>query len=237
MALTVIGITGSLWSPSDAAAPGVSAAGLSGGQADRQAVRVQHRSGSNAVSPCPPLEKLPPPHDPDWSPWGKKHRRYAGGCVLRARGESEMRYLSAVQDMRFARCEVRFQIRLDARGTAVIDRLVAYGGSPCNDIYGCYDNGPPRVWRGHLAMTGGTRIRLYVDVCLDTCIGRFAGSMTLRLSPVAPGVWRVDGTNARVGTSGWRFTAGSWTLRSRPAVEIRPREGVPGQGTASNDND
>lgn len=151
--------------------------------------------------------------------------RVVGGCVFEASGEAELLVVSAVAEFVFSDCEVSFTMRVDSRGGLVVNDVAMRGVPPCNDANACFDaDGVVKPWGGRLVATAAGALVARVDMCLDTCIGRFAGPFTARLRRDRGGRWWLDSPGRPVGMSGWRFDGG-WLLRSGRRIEIGDKRG------------
>ncbi|MEX1141496.1 MAG: nuclear transport factor 2 family protein [Thermoleophilaceae bacterium] len=144
-------------------------------------------------------------------------RSVRGGCAATATARDiDFTLLSVLGASAFARCGVRMDLHADGRGrvwAANVD--TDKDRFPCNDIAPCSgrpgvgalpSSGPP--WRGRVRGSGA-RMRLELDVCLDTCIGRFEGRTRLRLVPAGRrwAMW----VRGAVGLSGLELE-GEWEL-------------------------
>jgi hypothetical protein len=196
-----------------------------GADADR-AVEVRRGRGTNGANDrpvCPSLREHPPIEDSDGKPRPGYPPRYSGGCLMRASGELTLYSLNVAEDMRFGRCEISFTLRVSGTGDVTVEDYVVDGTTPCNDAETCVTTADvPFAWRGRITARVNGKPRLHLAICLDTCMGRFAGPATIDLSQNADSTWRADATNVHVGRSGWRFADGSWRLRSLQPIDIRP---------------
>jgi hypothetical protein len=175
-----------------------------------------------ALIGCPPITRLPATRD------GASFSQYAptlaGGCAFEARGKMDIRLLTAVSDLPVSSCLVLFTMRIDGRGEVGVDELEAQGPTPCNDIRPCLrPNGFPPPMRGRLLTADDGGARLELDMCLDTCLGRFAAPFETSVEPAARGHWKLvpDDRRVTLGDSGWRFEGDGWELRSSREIDLQ----------------
>lgn len=168
------------------------------------ALSVTESRGKGPPSPCPPLRAT-------------DAGELRGGCVVRASSTTvEMSVLSVVEELPFGSCYFSYDLRIDARGRVALTDLAIGGASPCNDAPPCFEERtiakdvsfPP--WRGRLVARDGEALDIVVDACLDTCMGRFAGLLEIRMD-LTDGGSTAWAANASIGDSGWRLN-GSWGL-------------------------
>jgi hypothetical protein len=148
--------------------------------------------------------------------------RAEGGCDLILRdGGMNFTVVNVLGDRRLADCGVAFRLLVGPDGSLAVkdfQTAPAYTAEgPCGDIVTCRRDleGPSEhklPWTGNLASREG---RLYadIDICFDTCLGRFEGKTRMEFEPGPKGSWRLHARSAPVGTSGMELTGG-WTLRS-----------------------
>jgi hypothetical protein len=174
------------------------------GRDEGRPVTVSGRVGGR-WRPCPDV-------DPEARP-------VRGGCVLFAHGEIAYSLKTPFGRMPLARCQARYTLRIDARGTVVFDGVAASGASPCADIRACEletdADKPP--WLGRLSGRRANDLEIAMDACYDTCAGGFAGELVLDLEHVG-GQWRVSAERAEVARSGIELH-GDWWLDGSLRVE------------------
>jgi hypothetical protein len=147
-----------------------------------------------------------------------------GGCEI-AYAQSAIRFttLTMFGDQPLARCRLGFEVRAGQTGDLVLTGISTAGppsgtAGVCGDILACRRNvqgkEPRRFmpWEGRLTTPGDRRLHLEVDVCFDTCLGRFEGRTRLAVTRTASGALRMRAEAAAIGTSGMEIT-GTWTLR------------------------
>jgi hypothetical protein len=130
----------------------------------------------------------------------------SGGCLMTVGQESARLSLrTAFGAMRFAECDLFYDVRLDGSGGGWVEDIGITGGDPCFDVLSCWDREREKVpWPAQLERYGRQQIRLRIDdVCLDTCVGRFEGRWDVEMVERANG-WRLRSAST-IGTSGWSF--------------------------------
>ncbi|HEX2070752.1 MAG TPA: hypothetical protein VHF90_03770 [Thermoleophilaceae bacterium] len=153
---------------------------------------------------------------------GERLPTVAGGCLFELAGERlELSAVSPFGTMAFAECDVALDVQMDGRGQGWISDMSIDGRNPCFDAAPCFSGrqrGLP--WRSWIVRRGGG-LELRIDVCLDTCVGRFEGRWDLALVRHGDG-WRARADQAMVGTSGWRFDG---VLDGPARLTVTPRGG------------
>jgi hypothetical protein len=140
-----------------------------------------------------------------------------GGCRLEVRsGRMSFTVVSMFGDERFARCPVRFDLRVDAAGRLAFRKVTiveGYGTLPnCGDMLACRsaaefrkDTEHTLPWTGRVvARDGGLRLR--IDTCFDTCFGRFEGPSEFELERSGQRRWRMRSARSAVGVSGFELS-------------------------------
>lgn len=139
--------------------------------------------------------------------------RVRGGCVLKLKAEKlAVSVWTPFGVVRFGRCDVEANLRMDGDGHVWIPKFKIVGPNPCSDSVPCRDDKPELLpWQGTIERDDDGRLRLRIhDVCLDSCIGRFEGTWDLRLTE-GPERWSMR-LASMIGTSGWRIDG---TIHSR----------------------
>lgn len=133
-----------------------------------------------------------------------------GGCQLNA-SASRIRLTigTAFGHFEFGKCDLAYRVLTDGKGRAWTDSLKLTGpgrvNNGCSDVRECEDaERRPLPWKGRLSMTSDGSYLHRMNACFDTCIGFYAGPLTIRLSRSGRG-WRADAVSAGVGNSGLRF--------------------------------
>lgn len=151
---------------------------------------VEHGPGRGAFCPRVDDDRLP---------------AVGGGCLVNLAGKRLT--LSAVSPfgrMAFAECDIELDLRVGGDGRGWIATPTIDGRNPCFDAAPCFskqERGMP--WPARIDYRQG-KMELAVDVCLDTCVGRFEGRWKLDFVKLGTG-WRARSEQGMVGTSGWRF--------------------------------
>jgi hypothetical protein len=167
-------------------------------------VRVERTGGG----PCPPVA-------------APRKGLVRGGCSAKGSAsffDSKMSVRTMFGSMPFGDCGMDGRFTLAADGRLWVDRVVLGGPPPCADVRPCAPRealakrkggvgpAPPELvpaWRGRVSpdTSAGARVRL--AVCIETCLGRYAGTVEGRLSPTAGGSRMT--IRSGVGTTGWRL--------------------------------
>jgi hypothetical protein len=173
---------------------------------------VASQPSNETVPPCERLELV--------------DREARGGCVVETRAERvRLTVLSSLGGMQFATCGVGMTLHFGPRGrVAVADVTITSLKGPCADAVACLGRTGPDgelnrlPWIGEIHGDGDGDLRLAVDACLDTCIGRFEGRLTWSLVR-AERTWRLRADRAPIGESGFVWD-GEWRFRGE-AVDLR----------------
>ena len=149
-----------------------------------------------------------------------RYPKVTGGCLVTTAQETvRLSLRTAFGAMRFAECEVSYDVRVDGSGRGWIVNIAVAGRNPCFDALPCWDREDRQVpWRARIERDDGGRLRLRVrDACLDTCVGRFEGRWEIAMTERRRS-WRLRSASM-VGTSGWRFDGGVTSDGKRIAIE------------------
>jgi hypothetical protein len=139
-------------------------------------------------------------------------RNVTGGCQVDLRGEAiRMSIQSVVGEIEFSECISTTTLHIDKAGRTALHVLIS-GMQPCNDVRPCRSD-DERVlgylpWMGRLVPDPGGWLRNEMHVCLDTCMGKFEGRLSMRLERVR-GRLRGRTLEEPVGTSGYQLD-GRW---------------------------
>ncbi|MEX1141498.1 MAG: hypothetical protein WEB79_04220 [Thermoleophilaceae bacterium] len=175
-------------------------------------------TGGGKARPCPAVRP------------GAKPGTFAGGCMATAAGSGVLLTVNTLAGrMLFARCDVTYTMRVDRHGRTALVGLRFSGDPVCADARTCFEGARVSTPRGRIAAAAEGRLLHVVELCLDTCIGRFAGEMRTALTPDGAG-WREEARHSLVGTSGWEID-GSWRLEG-DALRIVSRHDRPAVGNA-----
>jgi hypothetical protein len=132
-----------------------------------------------------------------------------GGCELRAIARRMRLTIGTVLGrFEFGHCEIGYRVMTDERGRTWTDSVVVSGpdntNNGCSDVRACATAGGEQLpWRGRISATRGGRFAHRMSVCLDTCIGFYAGPLTVGLSKRVG--WHAIAANAGIGLSGLRM--------------------------------
>jgi hypothetical protein len=147
-----------------------------------------------------------------------------GGCQITIdRRPMRLSVASLFGHYRLARCGVEFSMRVGPTGAIAMNSITlsplpTRGRSACGDIGACRQSFKGESWNTRLPWTGqmtnqrGNRVHAYIDICLDSCLGRFEGRIHVDFKRDTTGAWRMSARTAPAGTSGMTLT-GSWNLR------------------------
>jgi hypothetical protein len=166
--------------------------------------------------------------------------KVAGGCVLKAPTRTvPIEVLTPFGAFKFGDCSVTYKMHVDGSGKTWLADWEVDGSdtSGCSDISQCVVPGPSRVepwveqpWRGQIRGDGSGGFVHHVDLCLNTCVGQFAGDFSMRLAPDGDR-WRVQ--PADTGATGFRIAAplpvsgAAMTLSEVPADRRAQRQRSP----------
>jgi hypothetical protein len=146
------------------------------------------------------------------------HGRFVrGGCSGKGNAFAvRMSIRTAFGPMRFGDCALYFQMTLAASGRLWLDDLHVAGSAPCSDSRPCasrtalaarkasFGPAPPdkvRPWTGQVVGRAGDGYPVRFYMCIDTCIGRYAGDVEMTLARQGHG-WRLRARSAGVGDGG-----------------------------------
>jgi len=161
--------------------------------------------GDGTTTPCPPLKVRP--------------LSVEGGCEFYALATATMTMLNVLGDRRYGRCPIGFELHVGPDGTVGIDSVQAQLSPDrvdiCGDVSACRrDDGRTVPWTGRLARGDGTKLELSVPyLCLDTCLGRFAGDFALDVALARHGRATLTAREVNIGQSGI-FLSGRWRIQS-----------------------
>lgn len=128
-----------------------------------------------------------------------------GGCTLTVQGDA-VRLLIDTPFGRydFGKCTLLYRVAAGPTGRAwTIDQnLDSPYNNGCADFLPCTNTaGENLPWKGRITAAADGGFRHEMAVCLDTCVGFYAGKLVLRLERRG-GRWVVIADGARVGESG-----------------------------------
>jgi len=143
-----------------------------------------------------------------------------GGCTGRANVFIATTSIRTVfSRMRFGNCGFDFDFTLGADGRVWMDDLKIGGASPCSDLRPCASRavlalrklgfGPAprdkvRPWTGRVLSRAADGYNLRFRMCVDTCLGRYAGDIDMTLVRDGDG-WLMRAESAGVGDTGFEI--------------------------------
>ena len=131
----------------------------------------------------------------------------AGGCELDALAPRiKLTIGTAFGRFEFGECQLSYRLLVDENGRAWTNSVELSGAgnvnNGCADVQPCeLEQGSVLPWRGRVSATQAGRFVHRMDVCLDTCIGFYAGTLSMTLARDERG-WRAVASHAGVGASG-----------------------------------
>lgn len=164
-----------------------------------------------------------------------------GGCVVLAPAERiDLTVRTLFGPLRFARCDIAFNLHIGPDARLWLQGMSIDGTGACGDILPCRPKVPEEKlhlaaklpWKGAISRTSGDRLRAELDLCFDTCLGRFEGRTRFELLEER-GDWKMRTAGSIAGTSGfeldgeWDLDATGVGLRSSAYVK-RAASGAPG---------
>jgi hypothetical protein len=142
-------------------------------------------------------------------------RRIRGGCTAIVHGGISLVVRTVFATSVLARCSYRLVVRVDGHGRTWTKPLSFSNEGACGDVVFCTDDRGERVaWTGQLRRERGG-LRHHVDLCLDTCIGSFAGPMEMTGHAGPRGRLELTSLNAEIGRGGLELDT-TWRLRAGP---------------------
>lgn len=190
-------------------------------------VTVRNGSGDKA-SECPAIDDSNP-------------RKAKGGCIAKARTGSPIQVLvrSMVGNLVFGHCVYPHVLRIDGMGRTALDIGKVDGPRPCNDIRPCwsreptpFDNQPFLTWKGQLRIDADGALHNDVEVCLETCMGRFMGTVDMHIQRTGDRA-RATLSNELLGMTGVDLD-GHWNV-DLDGIEIRADGDPPARAGATED--
>lgn len=173
---------------------------------------AERAAASAATAPFPPAARRVAVADGTGSPcfplFDDDYPDVSGGCALGAAGRVTLTIGTAFGHFEFGRCELSYRVLIDDSGRSWTDSVDLSGpdnvNNGCTDVDACENaDGDPLPWRGRVSATPDGRVVHRMNACLDTCIGFYAGPLTIGISKDRG--WRALAERAAVGDSGLRF--------------------------------
>lgn len=180
-------------------------------------VRVIDTSGVR-LEPCEPVDV--------------SGRFVSGGCSgTYYSSEMTISVRTAFGELPFGECSLTARVHVATDGRIWFDRLRIGGASPCNDVWPCgladavgRDGTLPRPtplerarpWTGRVwRMEAEDLYTARVDMCVDTCAGRYAGAVEIEMDREDRD-WILRAKRSGVGTTGFQLD-GEWTIEQDAA--------------------
>lgn len=141
----------------------------------------------------------------------------AGGCILYAVEEIDITVRTMFGPMRFGRCRIAINLLVGPSGRTWLQGFDSESAGACGDLLPCREKSTPEEiiganklpWKGRI-VRGSAGVGTELDVCLDTCLGRFEGRTAFDLLDER-GDWTLRAKNSTVGVSGLELD-GRWDL-------------------------
>jgi len=136
-----------------------------------------------------------------------------GGCEMElATDQIDLSVWGPFGVLPYGDCDVFLRLLVDGSGRAWVTDLEVDGWNPCPDTVACRGRDMENVpWAATIEPDDAGRALLrIVNVCLDTCIGRFRGDWDMEMTPTIRG-WRLRFVSM-IGDSGFKAD-GSLTSR------------------------
>lgn len=162
-------------------------------------------------------------------------RFVAGRCGGTAYAfDSMLRVRTPLGSFDFGSCITNIDFTIGGDGRIWMDKIGVGGRSPCFDVRPC---APPEVlaklekpadgvplakaypWKGRVTGTSSDRFDGHLDVCFDTCIGRYEGRIPIDLEHV-DGKWHMRARDAGIGKSGLEIDV-DWAIDSSAQFDLR----------------
>lgn len=123
-----------------------------------------------------------------------------GGCKFTVSSRDvPVRMLTPFGDFKFGSCAFDYVVWVDSRGrTWTREWFTDSKTTPgCADLNACYTEDEAFPWKGRLVADGSGGFLHHMDICLRTCVGRYAGVVVMRFARQGRG-WRVEPTGRDV---------------------------------------
>jgi hypothetical protein len=147
----------------------------------------------------------------------------SGGCLFRVTAdEVTLSIATPFGDLRFGDCMIDSTSFVDSSGRSWTPIFDVQGkvNNGCSDVHECTGARESKLpWKGRIVSTGEGRAVHRINACFNTCIGYYAGVLSLELERVGQR-WKVTAADAQVGESGLRFDG---PLQSTPSFDVRTR--------------
>lgn len=142
-----------------------------------------------------------------------------GGCiVLAAPTRIDLTVQTMFGPLRFARCSMAFNLHIGADGRVWQQGMSIDGSGACGDILPCREKAPAEKihlaaklpWKGQIRRASDGRLQGNLELCFDTCLGRFEGKTAFDLLKER-GDWTLRAAESVAGSSGFELE-GKWEL-------------------------
>lgn len=162
-------------------------------------------------APCPDLS-------------AKSYPAIEGGCLLYAVGDIDITVQTMFGPLRFGRCHIGINLLVDAKGAAWLHGFSSDSKGACGDLLPCREKASAEEilqadklpWKGRI-VRNGDGFQSELDLCLDTCMGRFEGRTVFDLLEER-GDWTMRAKDSVAGVSGLELD-GDWDFDAALAGE------------------
>lgn len=141
----------------------------------------------------------------------------AGGCILYAANEIDITVRTMFGPLHFGRCRIAINLLVGPTGRTWLQGFDSESAGACGDMLPCREKSTPEEiiqanklpWKGRV-VRGSAGAEAELDLCLDTCLGRFEGRTAFDLLDER-GDWTLRAKDSVVGVSGLELD-GRWDL-------------------------
>jgi hypothetical protein len=138
-----------------------------------------------------------------------------GGCVLYAVSGIDITVRTMFGPMRFGRCRIAINLLVGPTGRTWLQGFDSDSGGACGDMLPCREKASAEKifqadkfpWKGRIVQ-GADGLQSELDLCLDTCMGRFEGKTVFDLLEER-GDWTMRARDSVAGVSGLELD-GEW---------------------------
>lgn len=142
-----------------------------------------------------------------------------GGCNVYGTAPIDITVRTMFGPLRFGRCEVSVNFLIGPTGRTWLQSFESGSGGACGDMLPCREKAPAAEiasanklpWKGTITPSSG-RPRVELDLCLDTCMGKFEGNVPFTLIQER-GDLTLRARNSVAGVSGLELD-GQWDLNA-----------------------
>ncbi|HYI99587.1 MAG TPA: hypothetical protein VEX36_07935 [Thermoleophilaceae bacterium] len=118
----------------------------------------------------------------------KSYPLIQGGCVLYASGKIDITVRTMFGPVRFGRCNIAINLLVGPTGSTWLQGFTSDSAGACGDMLPCREKASAKnialadklPWKGKIVQ-GPAGPQSELDLCLDTCMGRFEGRTTFDL--------------------------------------------------------